>query len=103
MLLPLPLEKIVSMKRTILLLFLMGIGLANSVRTLAQTPSDYKYHSVFIYNFIKYIQWPSSAQSGDFVIGVLGSSGIIPELEKMASTKTVGSQKIVVRRFNSVS
>jgi len=64
---------------------------------------DYKYHSVFIYNFTKYIQWPSSYQSGDFVIGVFGNSDVIPHLEKMASVKTVGTQKMVVKKFTDVN
>ncbi|MES2730805.1 MAG: YfiR family protein [Bacteroidota bacterium] len=65
--------------------------------------SDYRFHSVFMYNFTKYIQWPASAQSGDFVIGVLGNSAIIIELEKMATNKLVGSQKIHIKKFKNVA
>jgi hypothetical protein len=68
----------------------------------AQT-ADYRFHSVFIYNFTKYIQWPAEHQSGDFIIGVLGSSAISAELEKMAANKTVGAQKIVVKKFKSIT
>lgn len=68
----------------------------------AQTP-DYRFHSVFIYNFTKYIQWPAENQSGDFIIGVLGNSPISGELEKMATNRTVGMQKIVIQRFKSAS
>jgi hypothetical protein len=63
---------------------------------------DYKFHSVFMYNFTKYIQWPTSYQSGDFVIGVLGDSPIIESLEKMAESKTVGAQKFSIVRYKSV-
>jgi hypothetical protein len=70
--------------------------------TQAQT-TDYRFHTVFIYNFTKYIQWPAQQQSGDFVIGVLGSSAISAELEKMAVNKMVGSQKIVVKKFKSAA
>lgn len=71
-----------------------------SIQTQAQ---DYKYHSVFVYNFTKYVQWPASAQTGDFVIGVLGNSEIISELEKISVNKTVGNQKIVVKKVSSVA
>ena len=64
---------------------------------------DYKFHSVFIYNFTKYIQWPSAYQSGDFVIAVLGNSEITENLQKMAAVKTVGSQKIVVKEISNVT
>jgi hypothetical protein len=63
--------------------------------------ADYKFHSVFIYNFTKYIQWPATQQSGDFVIAVMGNSPVFDELSKITANKTVGTQKIVVKKFNS--
>jgi hypothetical protein len=75
-------------------------GLLWSTSLKAQA-TDYRFHSVFIYNFTKYIQWPESYQSGDFVIGVLGNSPIAAELEKLSANKTVGMQKIIVRKFKS--
>jgi hypothetical protein len=85
--------------KKVVLFFLVFIGF-NSLSSLGQ---DYKYHSVFIYNFTKYIQWPSSYQTGDFVVGVLGNSEVVPHLEKMASAKTVGSQKMVVKVFKDAA
>lgn len=64
---------------------------------------DYKYHPSFIYNFTKYIEWPSSYQTGDFVIAVLGDTPLIKELEKMAENKSVGSQKFVIKKINSAA
>lgn len=62
-----------------------------------------KMESVFIYNFIsKFIEWPAADKSGDFVVAVLGSSPIEAEFNTMAASKTVGSQKIVVKKFASV-
>jgi hypothetical protein len=64
---------------------------------------DYKFHKVYIYNFAKNIQWPTAQQSGDFVIGVLGKSEITTELQSLADTKTLGTQKIVVKTFATVN
>ena len=66
---------------------------------------DYRFHTVFIYNFTKYIKWPKTYQSGDFVIGVLGNSPIIRELQKMAARKTAGMkrQRIIIKRFSSLA
>jgi hypothetical protein len=64
---------------------------------------DYKYHSVFIYNFTKYIQWPSGTYSNQFVIGVLGNSPMQSELEKLMANKTVGSASIVVKKIANIS
>ncbi len=71
--------------------------------SLQAQAQDYKYHPSYIYNFTKYIQWPTSYQSGDFVIAVLGDSPIIQELERMAENKSVGSQKFIIKKFKSVS
>lgn len=79
--------------------WLIAFLLAVPVLTQAQ---DYKFHSVFIYNFTKYIQWPDSYRSGDFVIGVLGNSPISQSLEKMAANKTVGQQKFKIVKFNTL-
>jgi hypothetical protein len=82
---------------------LMTLLLWHSVTSQVHAQQDYRFHSVFMYNFTKYIQWPTSVQTGDFIIGVLGNSPILPELEKMAENKTVGNQKIVIKKFKSVS
>ena len=86
-------------KCSVLFLLIVLIG-GSQQKLFAQ---DYRFHSVFIYNFTKYIQWPEASNSGDFVIGVLGDSPIISELEKMASTKTAGSQKFVIKKIESVA
>ena len=59
---------------------------------------NYQLHTVYIYSFIRYIQWPDD--NGDFVIGVLGDSPIIDHLNKMAASKKAGARNIVVRKFN---
>jgi hypothetical protein len=64
---------------------------------------DYKFHSLFIYNFTKYIEWPDNKKSGDFVIGVLGKSELTENLEKMAEMKSVGEQKIQVSVVNDIA
>ena len=60
-----------------------------------------KFHSLFIYNFSKYIKWPDDQQSDKFVIGVLGSSEMAKILEATASSKKVNGASIVVKQFKS--
>jgi len=59
--------------------------------------------SSYIYNFTKYVNWPETYKTGDFVIGVLGTSPIVDELNKLATSKKVISQTISVVVFNSPS
>ena len=65
----------------------------------AQVP---KLQSIFIYNFTKYIEWPISVRSGDFVIGILGNSPIEAELNNLAAAKKVGSQSIVIKKYKTI-
>jgi len=60
-----------------------------------------KYQSAFIYQFTNFIEWPANKKSGDFVIGVVGSSDVSSFLEVLAQSRTVGAQKIVVKKLNS--
>ncbi|MTI40782.1 YfiR family protein [Fulvivirga lutimaris] len=60
---------------------------------------NYQLHTVYIYSFIRYVQWPTI--EGDFVIGVVGESPIIEHLKKMASAKKAGSRDIIIKEFAS--
>lgn len=64
--------------------------------------AKYKYHPVYIYNITKYVLWPESKKSGDFVIGMLGNSPLGKELDLMARSKTIGGQKLTIKRFTSI-
>ncbi|MDX2188263.1 MAG: YfiR family protein [Bacteroidota bacterium] len=63
---------------------------------------NYKIHSMFIYHFTRYIDWPESKKTGNFVIGIYGNSQIQSELEAMAATKKAGTQTMNVRKISSV-
>jgi hypothetical protein len=58
-------------------------------------------HSVFIYSFTRYVQWPDAYNQGDFEILVLGDSPIIAELKALASAKKVGDRNIKVTKIKS--
>jgi len=61
------------------------------------------FKALFLYNFTKDIDWPETYKQGEFVVGVLGNSKIIAEIEKIGSKKKVGTQSIVVKKFTSNS
>ena len=68
-------------------------------------PGDltYKIQSVYIYNFIKEIQWPSDYSEGNFIIGVFGDSDIEIELRRLAAARTANNRKIVIKKYTKVS
>jgi hypothetical protein len=89
------------LKASKLFVLMTGILLL-AQHSLQAQGTDYKFHTVFIYNFTKYIKWPDEAPSNSFVIGVLGKSGIVDPLKEMAATKTVNGKPIEIKIFNTV-
>ncbi|MGZ4035604.1 MAG: YfiR family protein [Bacteroidia bacterium] len=60
--------------------------------------------AIYIYNFTKYIEWPENYKEGNFVVGVLGTNApLINELNKMAQSKTVGTQKFEIKNVTSLA
>jgi hypothetical protein len=64
---------------------------------------DEKFKALFMYNFTKYLEWPSSRSKGDFVIGIYGASPIYNDLRIIAEKRKVGTQQIVVKKLSQVS
>lgn len=101
---------IMQSKRILLSLFVVILLITKGFNAAAQSeiaPADarsaeHRIHCIYIYNFTKYIQWPSDYTSGDFTIGIVGETGLADELKKMADVKTVNGRKIIVKRYKTV-
>jgi hypothetical protein len=64
--------------------------------------TNYKAYSVYVYNFIKYIEWPEDAKKGDFVIAIIGDSPISSELKVLAASKKANGQTILIKQYASI-
>lgn len=84
------------MKKTLVLM------LTISLATLA-IAQNYKVHTVFMYSFTRYVQWPAEYNQGDFEIMVLGDSPILDELNEMAKSRKAGDRTIKITKINSPS
>jgi hypothetical protein len=69
--------------------------------TRAQSPIEYSVYANIIYHFTKYVDWPEARKSTDFVIGVIGNTPLFEELKKTIANKTVGNQRIVIKKFST--
>ncbi|MFI5204598.1 MAG: YfiR family protein [Flavobacteriales bacterium] len=82
------------------IVFIAGFLFAGSLFNAARAQQiDYKAYSLFVYNFMKYTEWSGDAAKGDFIIGVLGDSPIMKELNTLASSKKLKGRNIVVKKF----
>lgn len=84
-----------------LTLFSLIFLLLNTSHVKAQSTSDYAIYANIIYHFTKYIDWPGSKKSGDFIIGVIGKPTLYEELVRFTGNKTVGNQKIIIKKIAS--
>ncbi len=64
---------------------------------------EYKYHPIFIYNFSKYIEWPSPQLNEDFTIWVVGSEQAYQQMHSISEKKkTIKNQRLVVKKCSSL-
>ena len=88
---------LIIMKAKHLFLFMALVCLTQGLQA-----QKYNYYQIFMYNFTRYIQWPLEGQDGDFVIGVMGNSEIVGELQNMAKIKKANGHAISIMVYNSV-
>jgi hypothetical protein len=91
------------MKRLLICFSLLVIPAVFGFQSIPNGDTNARLKSVFIYNFTRYIDWPADYKSGDFVISMYGTNAaMLTELNNMAKTKTVGTQKIVIKNTTSL-
>jgi hypothetical protein len=66
----------------------------------AQQQSNYTLYANIIYRVTKYIDWPAHMKSGEFVIGIVGNSPLYDALQESIFGKTVGDQRIIIKRVS---
>ncbi len=70
--------------------------------SVAAHAQEYKYHPIFIYNFSKYIEWPTTG-TGDFVIGVVGNNSAYQEMVNISEKKkTIKNRNLVIKKCSSL-
>jgi len=91
----------VSERRSITRRLLLLTTLLFGVRAGAQSPmSESQVKAMFVYNFLKFVEWPAeSHQTGDpFVVLIIGEGPTADATERFLESKTIGEQKVIVRR-----
>lgn len=87
------------------LLFCLAIGLV--INGLAQEqPSEYQIKAAFLFNFAKFVEWPSQAfadTNSPIVIGVLGKNVFGTDLEKTIRDKRVNNRLFKFKNFTDAT
>jgi hypothetical protein len=93
-------------KNKCVILALLGLlGLLPSASVISaelSRPTEYELKAAFLYNFIKFTEWPTEelGKSADpFVIGILGKDPFGQALDKIIEGETVHNKRVVAKRL----
>lgn len=92
--------RILSWLVCLLILVSLTDGLGNG----QDAPSEYQVKAVFLYNFAKFVEWPSHAAaspSDPIVLAVLGDDPFGQTLEDTLHGKSANGRPIAIRRLKS--
>jgi hypothetical protein len=82
---------------------LWGLVLNTSRMAAAEVvPTEYQVKAAYLFNFVKYVEWPTNAfqnPTAPFLIGVLGQDPFGTDLERTIAGRTINNRPIVVRRL----
>ena len=93
------------------MLFSMLAVLASASRPLARAqepaaPSEYELKAAFLYNFAKFVEWPSQVfpdPTAPFTIGIIGEDPFGDALEATVRNKTINGRQFVIKKTKSYS
>lgn len=73
----------------------------------AQTPpTEYQIKAAFIYNFARFVDWPTQAFASDtspMIIGVLGKNVFGDDIEQIIGGRDIQGHPLEFKEFNSVA
>jgi hypothetical protein len=92
--------------RRLLFGLLAVLFFAGADRLAAQqaVPSEYQVKAAFLYNFGKFVEWPTNTfvdASAPLVIGVFGDSPFHGDLDQIVRGRSIGGHPVVVRHIST--
>jgi len=86
-----------------LLLLGMHFPFAKRMVCADQTATEYQVKAAYLFNFLKFVEWPDDPGAdphGKWVIGFVGDSPIADELMRLVAGKNVLGRELEVRKFH---
>jgi hypothetical protein len=89
----------------LLLVALLFPTLLTPLRANPHEVSEYQVKAAFLYNFVKFVEWPivmSESSQDPIVVGILGPDPFGPVLDRTFADKRVGGRRFELRRYRTV-
>ncbi|HEX3880933.1 MAG TPA: YfiR family protein [Bryobacteraceae bacterium] len=77
------------------------MALALIASATAQSASEYDLKAAFLFNFTRFVDWPSSPDGGAFCIAVVGSDPFLGKLENAVSGRAAANRSIVIKHMKN--
>lgn len=68
----------------------------------AQSPTEFQVKAAYLFNFLKFVEWPDDPGAdphGKWIIGFVGDTPVSDELERLVEGKSVLGRDLQVRKF----
>jgi uncharacterized protein DUF4154 len=86
------------------LLLAVPFLLANRNVYAKNSPTEYRVNAAYLFNFLKFVEWPGDAPADPeekWVIGIVGVSPVVAELALLAEGKIVEGRGLLVKKFRA--
>jgi YfiR/HmsC-like len=96
------------LKRVLQRLLMAGAGLIVAAHALhaADAPTEDQVQAVFLYNFSRFVEWPTqafAAPNDPFVIGIVGNDPFGARLDEAVRNEQINGHPLTVRRFRTIA
>ncbi len=78
--------------------------LADRAIFAAESPTEYQVKAAYLFNFLKFVEWPDDPEAnphGKWVIGFIGDTPIGDELSQLVVGKNVLGRDLQVKKFQA--
>jgi hypothetical protein len=102
---PCPRVRALWFASTVALLLAVHFSLANRNVYADQSLTQDQIKAAYLFNFLKFVKWPSDASAdprGKWVIGVVGDSPVGGELKRLVKGKSVEGRELLVKKFQAL-
>jgi hypothetical protein len=83
----------------------LAVVLLMPARAYAQELNEYEVKAAFLYNFAKFVEWPSNAgadPNSPMIIGILGRDPFGGEIDRAIEGKSVNGHRLTIKRFSTI-
>lgn len=93
--------RIKQIKLLIGVVFFSIATLTLNAEAAAEKPTDYQIKAAFVYNFLKFIDWPAGLHDGSMTLCILGKDPF-DNAVKVIEGKLIGEKQLLVKRIRSI-